>query len=447
MGEPSMEQFLHPVLQTDRYAKIFLYTTQNDVACVPRHKIQLRDKVKPKKLLAAVKTALLRFPHMMLGIEATDTRYEYRLLNADPVVLPFDGARRRYTIGSADTNGYLFLVGYDGDTIYMEYQHSISDGRGFEEFIKCVLFQYLRLCGLPVENDGTIRAADSAYVVEESEDAYRKLDGMEPSSEGIYQKPDALHADELTWEDDAPEIVTSVTFPFSQLRAVAKEYGVSPLSIIAPVFSRAFYEKFGKGRELPVISQIPVDLRQFVPSMTTRYFICFIDLPYEAAWHSLPLPEVFRRTKEFLDTQMQEEQLLFRAKQASDTCRDLHERDLPLAEKEQEARRVTRGFVRADSFLVTNVGRFTLPACMEPYILDYGAVLPCGAQPFALLISSYRGKMKISVAQRDHDLAVVCGMIRAFESLGVNARMESEPYYVTRYDGTLAAAKGFGVGV
>lgn len=431
----------HPVLQTDRYGKIFLYTTQNDVACVPRHTIRMRDKVQPKKLLEAVKKALLRFPHMMLGIKATETRYEYRILCGDPVVLPFDGARRRYSIGSPDTNGYMFLVGYQGKNIYMEYQHSISDGRGFEEFIRCVLYHYLKLCGCPVENDGTIRATDSAYVIEESEDAYQKLDGMNPSPKGIYQKPEALHADALTWSDDAPEIVCEITFPFEQLRAIAKSYGVSPLAIIAPIFSRAFYHKFGEGQEKPVIAQIPVDLRQFVPSMTTRYFICFIDLPYLPEYQSLPLPEVFVKTKEFLESQMQEEQLLYRAKRASDTCHELHERDIPLAEKEQAAREITHSFVHEDSFLITNVGKFSLPACMLPYIEEYGAVLPCASQPFAMLISSYNGKMRLSVAQRDHDLAVCSEITSALCALGVSAMLESYPFYVTKYDGSEAASR------
>ena len=90
------------------------------------------------------------------------------------VVLPFDGVSTRYTIGSKDTNGYLFLVGYHDKTIYMEYQHSISDGRGFEEFIRCVLFQYLKNCGFPVENDGSVRGMDTRWSPEESANGYEQ---------------------------------------------------------------------------------------------------------------------------------------------------------------------------------------------------------------------------------------------------------------------------------
>lgn len=65
----------------------------------------------------------------------------------------------------------------------------------------------------------------------------------------------------------------------------------------------------------------------------------------------------------------------------------------------QAAQKVTTDFVLEDSFLITNVGRFALPESCRPYVLDYGAILPCAVQPFALLISSYGDKMKLSVAR------------------------------------------------
>ena len=429
-----MDLLNHPLLRTDSYGKIFLYNTHEICACVPRHRIRMSEPVNPTHLLDAVKDALLRFPYLMVGIEATKTQYVYRLLVGDPVVLPFDGETTRYTIGSKDTNGYLFLVGYHDDEIFMEYQHSISDGRGFEEFIRCVLFNYLRRCGHPVENDGSVRTLDTFYSVEESEDAYQHLkDSYSPA--GLYEKPAALHADERSDMGDAPEIVTEVTFPFSSLRAVAHKYGVSPLSIISPLFCRAFYAKFGNGSDKPVIAQIPVDLHPYVPSVTNRYFICFLDLPYEAAYEQMELPDVFRATKAFLDAQMNPELLLYRAKAASDACAEIHMRDIPLEEKEQAARTMVHNFVHGDSFLITNVGQFKLPECMRPYVLDYGAVLPSASQPFGMLISSYNGKMKISIAQHDHDMQVCAKFVQLLGEIGVEASMSSYPFVVTRFSG------------
>lgn len=183
-----MNMMNDPRLRTDSYAKIFLYNTHETVACVPRHTIRMKDRVRPDQAArggragAAALSAYDAERRAHRGPDSATARMCVR-----PVVLPFDGVSARYTIGSADTNGYLFLVGYHEDTIYMEYQHSISDGRGFEEFIRCVLFQYLKNCGCPVENDGTVRAMDTRWTPEESADGYEQLADREFSPEGIWK--------------------------------------------------------------------------------------------------------------------------------------------------------------------------------------------------------------------------------------------------------------------
>ena len=57
-----MNMMNDPRLRTDSYAKIFLYNTHETVACVPRHTIRMKDRVRPDKLREAVEQALLRFP-------------------------------------------------------------------------------------------------------------------------------------------------------------------------------------------------------------------------------------------------------------------------------------------------------------------------------------------------------------------------------------------------
>lgn len=119
---------------------------------------------------------------MGLGLVRGRTQYQYRLITEPPVVLPFEDISPYY-IGSEDTNGYLFCCGYRGNTIYLEYQHCTSDGRGFNEFIKCVLFYYLKLRGYAIENDGSIRTLETDFSPEENEDGFVKLRKAEQSDE------------------------------------------------------------------------------------------------------------------------------------------------------------------------------------------------------------------------------------------------------------------------
>lgn len=108
---------------------------------------------------------------------------------------------------------------------------------------------------------------------------------------------------------------------------------------------------------------------------------------------------------------------------------------MPLAEKMKEGQKMCRDFVLEDSFLITNVGRFKMPESCMPYILDYGAVLPCAVQPFAMLVSSFGSRMKLSVAQRDHDMQVVDSLVEGLHEIGVDAEEVHYPFRVTKYNG------------
>ncbi len=285
---------------------------------MPRHTIACAS-VRPDKLREAVESRhCCAFRTLMLTAGAD------RGLRSLP---PQRAARREhcrsrryihhYTIGSKDTNGYLFLVSYHDKTIIWSI-NSISDGRGFEE-----LSAYCSVpenCGFLLRAKRSVRGMDTRWS-HKGERQLRQLADRGPRRTSG-KTGSQLHP-RAQWGADGSEVVTEVTFPFFSCTIYAKSIGVSPLSVLAPLMMKAFDDKFG-GTDKPVIAEIPVDLRP-LPTLTTRYFICFIDLPYFPEYRDLPNDEVFRRTKAFLKDQMQREQLLYRAKAAADRCESLHE--------------------------------------------------------------------------------------------------------------------------
>ena len=132
-----IEAYRDALLNVDSYGAIFMYATHKDLTTAPRHIVRMTEPVDPRVLLAAVRTALDRYPQFGLGLVRGETQYSYRILTKPPVVLEMNDISPYY-IGSDDTNGYLFLCGYKGNTIYLEYQHCTSDGRGFDEFIRTI---------------------------------------------------------------------------------------------------------------------------------------------------------------------------------------------------------------------------------------------------------------------------------------------------------------------
>ena len=427
----------HEILDADRYGPIFMYATHRDLACAPRHIIRMTEPVDPILLQQAAELALIRFPQMRVGLSRDEDAYHYYFIERPPVVLPFSDISEYY-MGSEDNNGYLFTIGWNKKTIYMEYQHSLCDGHGFDQFIRSVLFEYLRLCGKPVQNDGSIRTRDTEFSLAECEDGYLKLDSADPSEEGHYTVEKSFRVPVADEDYDRNERMTELTFPYASVRQWTHTHGATPISLLYTALSFALYKTYytEADKGIPVVAEIPMDLRQVVPSETTHFFVSLLDLPFEYDWFSLPFEQACRKVREMFDTQRAPRHAAFWGKAGSGRVNEGHTADMSIEEKEPMMRKMARDYVRRDSFILTNIGSFNVPACMQEYIEDYGAILPCAYQPFGILVSSYRGIMKVSLAQRDFSSKFAYAFAQELENCGISVRQTSYEYHPTSYEGS-----------
>lgn len=425
------------ILNADSYGPIFMYATHRDLACAPRHIIRMTETVDPSALQKAAELALIRFPQMRVGLSRDDDAYHYYFLEQPPVVLPFSDISPYY-IGSEDNNGYLFTIGWNNKTIYMEYQHSLCDGHGFDQFIRAVLFEYLTLCGKPVENDGSIRTRDTEFSLSECEDGYPMLERANPSDKGHYTVKESFHVPIADEDYERNERMTELTFPYSSVRQWTHTHGATPISLLYTALSFALYRTYytDKDTGVPIVAEVPLDLRQIVPSETTHFFVSLLDLPFEYDWFSLPFVDACRKVRTVFDTQRAPRHAAFWGKAGSGRVTEGHTSDKNIEEKEPMMRKMARDYVRRDSFILTNIGRFDIPVCMQEYVADYGAILPCAYQPLGVLVSSYQGTMKVSLAQRDFSPKLANAFAEELRNCGIEVNQMSYEYHPTRYDGT-----------
>ena len=423
----------HPILNVDTYGNIFMYATHRDLTTSPRHIIRMAEPVQPELLQQALELALIRFPQMAVGLTRGKHSYSYRYIDKPPVVLPFKNHISPYWIGSADNNGYLFVCGYCRNTIILEYQHCISDGRGFDAFIRSVLFEYLTLCGHDIENDGSIRTRETEFDASECEDGYLLLNDIKRSKKNHHPDIPAFHMEELNGDSEANELVTEIAFPFSELKAFTKANGGSPMTFVMTALSRAMYKTYEP--EDAIVAEVPMDLRPLVPSNTTHFFVSLLDLPFLPEYQHMTFAEACRKCNDYFATQRELEHAAWWAKMNGDNVFDIHNAHMPISEKETAMRTRARNYIHRDSFILTNIGGFSIPKSMQKYILDYAAILPCASQPFGVLVSSYGGYLKISLAQRDCNMDLVRNLLDELTETGVHASTYSYPFHTTRYDG------------
>ncbi len=436
MNYHMMNHVVNHLLDVDSYGPVFMYATNRDLTTAPRHIIRMAEPVDPELLREALKIALLRFPQMGLGLERGETQYRYRLLTDPPVVLPFDDISPYY-IGSEDTNGYLFCCGYRENTIYLEYQHCTSDGRGFNEFIKCVLFYYLKLHGYAIVNDGSVRTLETDFHPAENEDGFAKLRRAPQSDANHVPDVPAFHLPEYDGMEDEDELTTEITMPFSLVRRYLKQNEITPLTFLMTAICHALYRTYyqGTGRREAIVAEVPTDLRAYIDSPTVRFFVALLDLPFHYEYFSLPFADACRKLSAFFNTQRVLPHAAFWALKNAGRVTAGHQAEMPIDEKEQMMREQARAYIRRDSFILTNIGPFLLPIQMERHILDYGAILPCAHQPFGVLVSSYRDTLKIALSQRDLRPDLVNNLTAVLEEVGFHSKTYSYMFHPTRYDG------------
>ena len=73
------EAYRDALLNVDSYGAIFMYATHKDLTTAPRHIVRMTEPVDPRVLLAAVRTALDRYPQFGLGLVRGEKQYRYRI--------------------------------------------------------------------------------------------------------------------------------------------------------------------------------------------------------------------------------------------------------------------------------------------------------------------------------------------------------------------------------
>ncbi len=105
-----------------------------------RTMIGLTESVDRQALEQAVRKAAERFPYFAVKMARKGSEYVLEP-NSRPFVISPEG--RCVTLGAEESNGHLFAFAFDGNRIFVDTSHFITDGVGKFPFIKTVLYYYL----------------------------------------------------------------------------------------------------------------------------------------------------------------------------------------------------------------------------------------------------------------------------------------------------------------
>lgn len=320
-------------------------------------------------------------------------------------------------------NSYLFRVTYYKYRINLEVFHVLTDGMGGINFLRELTYQYLR-----------IRHPELAEQVSDSltsdtsmnrEDSFLK--NYKQAAKSGYKKQRAfLVKGEKLRQGEFGVMHGYMKIP--ELKAVCKQYGVSINEYLVSVFAWSIYMECLKGMpsKLPIRVAVPVNLRPYFGSNTTKNFFAMVSAEFHPTRENYTFEEVLKIIKDSLRSQINKEHLekLFSYNVSNEKI--WIARAVPLWIKNIAMRYVYNASALANTSTVTNIGNVPIAEPYRPYVEMFHAFLAMSkGQDIKGTICSYKDTLAFSFSYVLKDAAIQRAFFRKVAADGIAVEIDS----------------------
>ena len=332
----------------------------------------------------------------------------------------------RYITQNNNRN-YLFRVSYYKNRINLEVFHVLTDGMGGINFLRELTYQYLRLVHPELkEQSGDSLSEDTSLSREDS--FVRNYKQSKPSGfnkEKAYLiKEDRLPAGELG--------VMHGIMSVKELKEVAHRYGASINEYLVSVFVWSVYKELFHGMpgKRPIRVAVPVNLRPYFDSDTTKNFFVMVSAEFRPVKESYTFEEVVKTVCDSLHHQISKEHLedLF-SYSVSNQMNKLM-RPIPLFIKNIVMRLVYEKSAVANTTTITNIGNVKIEELYQPYIEYFHAFLAMSkGQSIKGTICSYQDTLVFTFSSIFSEALVQKAFFRKIASDGAEVKIETNGVY------------------
>jgi NRPS condensation-like uncharacterized protein len=320
---------------------------------------------------------------------------------------------------------YLFRVTYFKNRINLEVFHVLTDGMGGLNFIRELTYQYLRLVHPELSETDTLSNMTSLN----REDSFIK--NFKKGKPSGFNKKRAY----LIKQERLPKGEFGVIhgyMPVEQLSEVAHRYQVSINEYLVAVFAWSTYQECLKGMpsKLPIRIAVPVNLRPYFHSVTTKNFFCMVSAEFHPTKENHTFEEVLESIRDSLHRQITKEHLEDLFSYSVSNQRNLFLRVVPLFLKNIVMRLVYNQSALANTTTITNIGIVQVDEAYRPYIESFHAFIAMSkGQELKGTICSYNGTLAFTFSSVFAENSVQGAFFRKVAEDGVDVRIETNGVY------------------
>ena len=407
----------------DNTAQIFPVIAREGMSNVYRVSVLLKEDVDQTALQLALEKVLPYFDIFKMTMKK-GLFWHYFEENDRPV--PEVREERNYPcmfINPYDNNNYLFRMTYYKNRINLEVFHALTDGNGAINFLKEITYQYIRI--KHTELKGKVKNSLASETSLDAEDSY--LSNYKHKEKKTYETKRAviIKGEKLLSNQLA---ITHGMIPVSQIKKVAKDYGVTINQYLVAVYTWAIYRSYLKGRtsKHPISTCVPVNLRPYFGSDTNKNFFVVVSAIFEPTKDEYTFEEVLEIVSKSLKDQVTKENLekLFSYNVSNEVNVAL--RAIPLVLKEFAMKQVYNASAKANTTTVTNLGIIKTSDPYTDYIERFQAILSMSkGQNMKMTVLSFKDTLTLTFSACIKNNSIQKTFFRKLTEDGIDVTVET----------------------
>lgn len=411
----------------DNTANLFPVIAGESMTNVYRISVKLKEEIQPELLQEALNKVLPRMDGFNLRLRRGVFWYYFEENGKKaPKVVEENTFPCRF-IHPSSNRDYLFRVTYYSCKINLEVFHVLTDGMGGINFIRELTYQYLRLAHKDLQEK--LGDEFSYNTSLNREDSFIKNFKKKTKRGYKSQKAYLIKGDKLS---DGEFGVMHILMPLDEIKTVSKKYNATINEYLVACFVWSIYVECLKKMpsEKAIRVAVPVNLRPFFDSITTKNFFIMVSAEFIAKNEEYTFSEVLEIIKKSLHKQITKEHLenLFSYSVAGQLNK--FARPVPLFLKNTYMKMIYTKSALANTTTVTNIGNLKVDEPYEKYIDQFYAFIAMSeGQYIKGTICSYNGVLVYTFSSILADTSIQKCFCKQLVSDGISVSIETNGVY------------------
>ncbi len=350
----------------DNAAKIFPPNTDQRDTKVFRFSCELYEDIDVVYLQKALERTIQKFPYYCSILKRGLFWYYIENTERKPIV----HIENRYPCSPLyypNRKSLLFDVSYYHKRINLEIHHVLSDGSGALLFLRTLVFYYILEKHSDALSDKHLYLENTATPFEKSADSFSKY-FKKQKSQKLKHTPFAYHIKGERIDIGQLGVIEGC-ISVKALLAISKKQQCTITEFLVALWIYSIYEGMSvKEQKKPVVINIPVNLRNYFPSQTTRNFFQVIQVSYQFDEQKCSLENVIYSVKEQFQQKLTKDALQKNMNALSALEHNIPMKLVPLATKDYILRFANWFSYQKATSCISNVGKINMPAEITQYI-------------------------------------------------------------------------------